>query len=357
MVWRVLRQGFELYGVLQMGLPEDEIESIVNPSELTEEEEGLLDIHNQVQARKKLSWDPKVLMERERQREYKGPTYADKMSEAYREVEERFERLTTEAILAGRASDGTGAAGEVHAGSQDRSTQDSWERDEGEAAAAAPPSLVSEQPRIELVNLKMMDAGELLHFVWGQEKACNAMFDVKRWVQLPENARKLALVVDQWLHLASTRSAREASMTCEILEDLAQEGLLDSKVVEAAVVNEKLQDVLRAENMVMQERLNLVLMRLGLAVIPCSAGGGDDQECAAGGAEADDEDELALIAELAAMRAADGGGGDGNGSATAGRAGLEERADGGEEEADGEDGSQPSSTEPSLSESDSGAVR
>ena len=97
-------------------------------------------------------------------------------------------------------------------------------------------------------------------------------------------------------------------MTCEILEDLAQEGLLDSKVVEAAVVNEKLQDVLRAENMVMQERLNLVLMRLGLAVIPCSAGGGDDQECAAGGAEADDEDELALIAELAAMRAADGGG-------------------------------------------------
>lgn len=360
LVWCVPWQGFELYGVLRMGQPEDEIESIVNPSELTEGEEGLLDIHNQVQTRKKLSWDPKVLMERERQREYNGPTYADKMSEAYREVEERFERLTTQAILAGRERDGKGAAEEVvHAGTQDRSTHDSSGRDEGEAAAAAASSLVSEQPRIELVNLKMMDADELLHFVWGQEKTCNAMFDVKRWVQLPENARKHAQVVGQWLHLASARGARESSMTCEILEDLAQEGLLDSKVVGAAVASEKLQDVLRAENMMLQERLNLVLKRLGLAAIPCSAGGEDHHhESMAGGDEADDEDELALIAELAAMRAADGGGGDGNGSSGEGRAaGLAEEADGGEEEADRKDDSQPSSTEPSLSESDSAAVR
>ena len=64
-------QGFEIYGALRMGLSEDEAEDFVNPSGLTEEEEGLLEGHQDLEVKKKLSWDPKVLMERERQREYK----------------------------------------------------------------------------------------------------------------------------------------------------------------------------------------------------------------------------------------------------------------------------------------------
>lgn len=64
-------QGFELYGALRMGLSEDEAEDFVNPAGLTEEEEGLLEGHQDLEVKKKLSWDPKVLMERERQREYK----------------------------------------------------------------------------------------------------------------------------------------------------------------------------------------------------------------------------------------------------------------------------------------------
>ena len=40
---------------------------------------------------------------------------------------------------------------------------------------------LSEVPRIEMVNLKMMDAEEILRFVWGQEFVALAMVDVKRW--------------------------------------------------------------------------------------------------------------------------------------------------------------------------------
>jgi len=36
-------QGFEIYGALRMGLPEEEAEDVVNPAELTEEEEELLE--------------------------------------------------------------------------------------------------------------------------------------------------------------------------------------------------------------------------------------------------------------------------------------------------------------------------
>ena len=334
-----------------MGLPEDDIESIANPPELTEEEEGLLDSHNQVQGRRKLSWDPKVLMERERQREYKGPTYADRMSEAYREVEERFQKLTTQAILAGKRRDGEGVAHEVPIVDQEQFTQDQdcWGEEEAAMDPAAPGAVVPEQPRIELVNLKMMDADELLHFVWGQERSSHAMFDVKRWVELSENTRKLAKVVDRWVHLSSAKGAKESVMTCEILEYLLQESLVDPKAVQAAVADEELQDILRAENMVMLKRLNVVLSRLDLPLIP-----GDDCDDEAGGDKADDDDELALLAELAAMRTAGGADGAGENDVA-----LESVGGGVEDGGDGEEGGAgeeedieaSSSTEPSLSDS------
>ena len=64
-------QGFELYGALRMGLAEDDAECLVNPTGLMREEEELLEGQVRQEGKKQLSWDPKVLMERERQREYK----------------------------------------------------------------------------------------------------------------------------------------------------------------------------------------------------------------------------------------------------------------------------------------------
>jgi len=43
----------------------------------------------------------------------------------------------------------------------------------------------------------MMDPSEVLHFIWGQDRAAHAFFDVRRWAALPDNAANMAHVVDR----------------------------------------------------------------------------------------------------------------------------------------------------------------
>ena len=302
-------------------------------------------------------------MERERQREYKGPTYADKMSEAYREVEERLNKLTVDAINAGSAS------GEQR-GAEGRGSDEEEEQEEEEDDFVVAPEL----PRIELVNLKMMEADELLHFVWGQEHVAHAILDVKRWAALPENSGNMPQVVAKWVQMTSAKSAKEAKLTCDLLGVLVDECVVDSSVIARAVADEELQDILRAENVVLLKHLNNLLAGLDLAPIAAvdraagaeGEGGGDGED---GGAGGDDDDEEALLAELAAMRGSGGnapasdawesgasGGPDetlrSTGHVDAGGmygGGCEGEGAGGSEYSGGVSSKEPSSTEPSSS--------
>ena len=307
-VRRMAVQGFELYGALRMDTVEEEAEVLVNPPGLTEDEEGLLETQNEVGDKNKLSWDPRVLMERERQREYTGPTYADKMSEAYEVMEERFHKLTTEAVKAGKkvGKDKGGGRKEEQDG---ESGEDSMQED-------IEPALIIERPRIELVNLEMMDAEELLRFVWGQQKTSHAIYDVKRWAALPDNKYNLPQVVDKWVQLTIEKGELEAQKTCELIDILVVDGLVDSKAVAAAVANRKLQDILRAENVVLLKHLNRLLSRLQLPLIPRASGGegedGHGEEWAEHG-DGGEDDEMALLAELAARRGSGGGGSENGG--------------------------------------------
>ena len=287
---RMVVQGFELYGDLLMGLEESELESLVNPPGLTQEEEELLEDQNEVGAKKSLSWDPRVLMERERQRDYKGPTYADKMSEAYRDIQERFEKLTTDAINAGKATTDAIKAKRAEGHASDGRDSDDHDADaepllqdsklEPSLAVPAP-----DQPRIELFNLQMMDSDEMLRFVWGQEHVAYAILDVKRWAALGENRNSLPEVLDRWVHLTSAAGISEVKRTCQLLGLLVEHGVIDGGMLAATVANEGLSSVLRAENMTFLKHLNSLLTSLKMTTVPIADQSEDD--AGVGEAEAD----------------------------------------------------------------------
>jgi hypothetical protein len=148
--------------------------------------------------------------------------------------------------------------------------------------------------------------------------------------------------------MASAKGAKHSSMMCEVLEHLVQEGLVDTRAVQAAVADEELHDVLRAENVVMLQQLNFLLSHLGLPLIPSSGGGADD-DGPAGAENGADDDEMALLAELAALRGSDAGGGR-RGGGEENVLAVEERGAGAAVEADEENEDELSSTVSDSSE-------
>ncbi|EKX45045.1 hypothetical protein GUITHDRAFT_109088 [Guillardia theta CCMP2712] len=245
---RMFVQGFELYGELKMGCDEIEREEEVNPQELTDEENNLLAEEVEIALKKKVvTWDPKDLIDRERQKA----------------LEERFERITEEALKAGQRQQ------------VDISPQD------------------EEEVQGKDNELGQMSASEILYVVWESEDFQRAVQDVIHWLK---GCKDSVSTVRSWLRTASSHTTQNVDKTCKLLDKLLQASAITASQLSEAVSDPETVDIISSDNPHLLKSLNSMLVAHSMPTITSP----EDDE--GGGAGDDLEEEMELLRQLRLSR-------------------------------------------------------